>query len=131
MPSRQEGDDLLGGDLQFPSEAAADVRGDDANLGLGHAQGQGEHHAQDVRHLGGRPHRDLLASGVDDDGARLHKRGYESLLAVFALDQDFGVADGVFHVVAGAGFLGVEHPGGGAVGAEVGVGEHLVGGCLL
>ena len=80
-------------------------------------------------HLGGRPHRHLLAGGVDDRRARLHEGRDEPLLAVLALDDDAVLArlgDGRLDVAAGARRGGVELPERRLVRAEVGVRQHLV-----
>ena len=137
LPSRRAtapGDQLLRRGLELAAEAAADVGRDHPDLGLGHAGGRREREPQDVRDLGGRPHRDLLAGRVDDDGARLHEGRDQPLLAVLALDHDAvaaGLLDGLVDVAAGAGLARVEHPERRLVGAEVGVREHLVGRGLL
>ena len=102
---------------------------DDPDLGLGHAEDRGEQEPQDVRVLRGRPHGELLAGRVHDDGARLHERRDESLLAVLPLDHDAvgaGLGDRRLDVAAGAGVLGVELPEGGLVGPELRVREDLV-----
>ena len=72
-----------------------------------------EQKPQDVRDLGRRPHRDLVAGRVDDDAARLHERRDQPLLAVLALDDDrlAGVGDRVVDVAAGARLGRVEDPG--------------------
>ena len=129
-----DGDALLGRRLQLAAEPAADVGGDDPDLGLGDAHRRGDEEPQDVRDLGGRPDRHLLAGRVDDHRAGLHEGRDQPLLAVLALDDDAvgaGLGDGLVDVAAGALLGGVELPEGALVGAEVGVGEHLVGGGLL
>ncbi len=120
------GQPLLRRHLQLAAEAAADVRGDDPDLRLRDAGRGREREAHDVRDLGRRPHRQLLAGRVDDDGARLHEGGDESLLAVLALDDDAVLAcggNGLLDVTPGAGLGGVEGPQGRLVGAEVGMRE--------
>ena len=87
-PGDQEGHQLLGGELQLAAEAAADVRRDHPDLGLGDPGHQGQQDPQDVRHLGGRPHGDLLTGRVDDGRARLHERRNQPLLAEPPLDHD-------------------------------------------
>ena len=124
-----EGGELLGRRLELATETAADVGGDDADLGLGDARRRGHEEPEDVGDLRGRPDDDLLAGRVDDGGPRLHERGHEPLLAVLALDDDAVLArlgDGCVDVATRAGGGGVELPEGGAVGAQVGVHEHLV-----
>ena len=115
--------------LQLAAEATAHVGRDHAQLRLRDAHRRGEREPQDVRDLGGGPHGDLLAGGVDHHGAGLHERRDQPLLAVLPLDHDAAVArlaDRVLDVAAGAGLAGVEHPERRLVGAEVGVREHLV-----
>jgi hypothetical protein len=127
-------DPLLRRRLELAAEATANVGGDDADLGLGHPGGRREGEPQDVGDLRRRPHGQLLPRRVDDDRARLHERRDEALLAVLALDDDAvlaGLGDRLVGVAAGAGLGGVEHPQCALVGAEVGVGEHLVLGGLL
>ena len=73
-----------------------------------------------------RPHGELLTGRVDDDGARLHERRDQPLLAVLALDHDAvaaGLLDRLVDVAAGAGLGRVELPERRLVGAEVGVRE--------
>ena len=67
--SRRE--DLLAVDLQLGAEPAADVGRDHPQLVLGDAGGRGQHHPQDVRDLGGRPHGDSPPS----PGAATDARG--------------------------------------------------------
>ena len=132
--SHREGDHLLRGLLQLPAEAATHVGGDHADLRLRDPGGGGDGEAQDVRHLGGRPDGDLLPGGVHDDGAGLHERGDQPLLAVLALQDDAVAAclvDGGLDVAAGAGVGGVEAPERRLVGAQVRVGQHGVLGGLL
>ncbi len=72
LPSRRPTAQAIhssGVDLELAAEAAADVGRDDPDLGLGHAGGGGQREAHDVRDLGRRPHRDLLAGRVDDDAS--------------------------------------------------------------
>ena len=78
----------------------------------------------------GRPDRDLLTGRVDDDRPGLHERGDEPLLAVLALDDDAvgrgpsAMASSTSPPVpcsAESSFQKAR-----LVGAEVGVGEHLV-----
>ena len=124
------GDPLLRGGLELAAEAAADVGGDHPDLGLGHAGRRGQREPQDVRDLGGRPHRELLTGRVDHDRAGLHERRDQPLLAVLPLDHDAvgaGLGDRLLDVAAGAGLAGVEDPERRLVGAEVGVREHRVG----
>jgi len=121
----QHGDDLLRGHLQLAAEATADVRCDHPDLVLGDAQRHGHHGAHDVRHLGGRPQRELLAGGVTHHRAGLHEGGNQPLLAEAALDGDFRGRDRVLYAAAGAGFRGVEHPEGALVGPQIRV--HQIG----
>ena len=81
-------DDLLGGDLQFAAEPAADVRGDHPELVLRDALGERDHQLEDVRDLGRRPHGDLLAGRVDHGRPRLHERRDQPLLAEDPFDDD-------------------------------------------
>ena len=85
-----EGEHLLGVDVELEAEAAADVGRDDADLVLADAGDQREHDAQDVRDLGGGVDGVLVGrgDGRDDDGARLHRRAHEALLLEAALDDD-------------------------------------------
>ena len=92
-PGHQQGDDLLRRDLQLAAEAAADVRGDHAQLVLGDAGGHRQHDPQDVRHLGGGPHRVVVALRLDDDRPRLHERRDQPLLDEPAADHDVGVRE--------------------------------------
>ena len=117
---------LLGGELQLAAEAAADVRGNHPDLGLGDAGHQRQEDPYEVRHLRRGPHGDLLASGVDHRGARLHEGGDQSLLTELSLNDDAvdaGSRDRLFYVTAGASGGRVEDPGCAVVGAEVGVRE--------
>ena len=122
-------DPLLRRGLQLAAETTTDVGGDDPDLGLGYAGGGRQGEPEDVRDLGRRPHGDLLAGRVDHDAAGLHEGGDQPLLAVLALDEDAvgaGRLDRGLDVGAGAGLGRVEDPQRRLVGAEVGVGEHLV-----
>ena len=89
----QEREHLLRGDLQLAAEAAADVGGDDPQLVLGDAGDHRQHHPQDVRDLGRRPHREVVALRLDDDRARLHERRDQPLLDEPPADDDLGVGE--------------------------------------
>ena len=125
----EEGQPLLRCRLQLAAESAADVRRDHPDLRLGRAGRRGQQEPCDVRDLGRGPHRDLLAGRVDHRRARLHERRDQPLLAVLPLDHDAVGArllDRLVDVAARAALGGVERPDGRDVGAQVGVGEHLV-----
>ena len=120
-PADRPGDPLLGRDLELAAEPAADVGCDHPDLRLGHAGRRGQREPHDVRDLGGRPHRVLLAGRVHHDRARLHERRDQPLLAVLALDHDAvgaGRSDGLLDIAAGARLGGVEDPQRGLVGAR-------------
>ncbi len=126
LDRRGEDEDLLGRDLQLAAEPAADVRGDHPQLVLGHARGGRRQRLEDVRDLRRRPHGQLLTGRVDDDGAGLHERRDEPLLAEPPPDDDrigvlLGGGDRVPGAPARAGLAGVEHPVRARVRAEVGV----------
>ena len=134
LAGHRPGDPLLGSGLQLAAEPASDVGGDHADLRLRYARRGGEQEPGDVRDLGRRPHGDLLAGRVDDDGPRLHEGGDQPLLAVLALDDDavglrFG--DDLVDGATGALARGVELPERGLVRAQVRVREDLVLGGLL
>ena len=115
--------------LQLAPKAAADVRCDHPDLRLGHTGGRREGEPHDVRDLGRRPHRDLLAGRVDHHRAGLHECRDESLLAVLPLDHDpvaAGLLDRLLDVAAGARLARVEHPKRALVRPEVRVGDDLV-----
>ena len=115
LAGHDEGEHLLGVDVELGAEAAAHVGRDDAQLVLRDAGGERQHHPQDVRDLGGRVERELVGSGDrrDDDGARLHRGGQQPLLEEAALDDDHvlaGLGQGLRVVGAGAGEVEQEAP---------------------
>ena len=129
VTSGGQGGELLRSRLQLAPEPAAHVWGDDPHLRLRHARRRRDEEPQDVRHLGGGPHHDLLTRGVHHRGARLHEGGDEPLLAVLALDDDAlgpGLVDLLVDVATGAALRGVEPPQGRLVGTEVGMRQDLV-----
>ena len=89
-------EDLLGVDVELGAEAAAHVGGHDAQLVLGDARGEREHHAQHVGDLGGGVQGELVGrrDRRHDDGARLHRRRQQTLLAEPARDHDRVVTGG-------------------------------------
>ena len=117
----EQGDHLLRRHLQLAAESAPDIRGDHAHLVLRDLQRHRQHQPQDVRDLRGRPHGELRAGRVDHHRARFHERRNQPLLAEGALQEHFGVADGLFDVAARAGLRGVERPDRADVGAEIGM----------
>ena len=96
LPGHGEGDELLGVHVELRAEAAADRRGDHAQLVLRHAGRRRQHHLEDVRDLRGRPHRVLAAVGLRHDrhAAGLHGRRDQPLLDVALLDGVDGVGEG-------------------------------------
>ena len=87
----RDGEQLLGVDVELGAEAAADVRGDHAQLRLGHPErGRGEQ-PQDVRHLRRRPERDVAAGlRPGDDAARLDRVRDQRRLDVAVLHDHVG-----------------------------------------
>ena len=126
VAGRKQCDDLFRRHRQLAAEATTDIGCDDAHFRLGDGERQCDHQAQDVRHLGRRPHCDLLAGRVDHGRARLHERRDESLLIVGALDHDIAARPGVLDVAAGAGRRRVEHPLSRQIGAKIGMGKGTV-----
>ena len=82
-----QADRLLGVDVELGAEGPADVRGDDAELRLGDAEGEREQGAQDVRDLGRRPHRHLARDRhrLGEHPARLHGVGDQPWVVVALL----------------------------------------------
>ena len=121
LPGDGEGDELLGVHVELRAEPAADRRRDHPELVLGHAGGGREHHLEDVRDLGGRPHGDLAAVGLRHHrhAARLHGRRDQPLLDVALLHHVGGVGEGGVD----RGLVGDELPRVALVGAE-GVVDH-------
>ena len=91
-----QGEDLLGVDVQLGAEAAADVRCHHAQLVLRDAGGQREHDPQHVRDLGGGVHRELVRGRDrgDHDTAGLHRGRDQPLLQEPALDDHAVVTGG-------------------------------------
>ena len=92
----------------LPPKPPPDVGGDHPQLVLGDAGDQRQHHPEDVRDLGGGPHRVVVALRLDDDRARLHERRDQPLLDEPPADDDLGVGEGLVGVRARAGLAGVE-----------------------
>jgi hypothetical protein len=97
-----------GVDLELPAEPTTDVGRDHAQLVLRDAGDQRQHHPQDVRDLGGRPQREVVALRLHDDRARLHERRDEPLLHEPPADDDIGVGERLLGVTGRAGLPAVE-----------------------
>ncbi len=70
----RDGEQLLRVDVELGAEAAADVRRDHPQLGLGYPERRSGEQAQDVRHLRRRPQRHIAARlGPRDDAPRLDR----------------------------------------------------------
>jgi hypothetical protein len=84
LAGERDGELLLGVDVQFRAEGAADLRGDHSDLRLGDAQRQRQQRPQDVRDLRRRPDRVLAlgGDGHDEDAARLDRGRDQAVLAV-------------------------------------------------
>lgn len=110
-----EGEELLGVDVELRAEAAADVRGDDPDAGVGDAGDRGEDVTHEVRHLGGgvdgEPGADLVRHA--HHRARLHRRGDHALLQVAPGHDDLGVGE------RGVDVAGGQRPGVAVVGAHL------------
>ena len=122
-PRQDQRQGLLGVDVELRAEAAADVRGDDAQLGVGDAADRGEDVAHEVRHLRRGVEGEAAADGIgrDDDRAGLHRRGDHALLHVAALDDHVGLGERRVDVADG------ERPGVAVVRAELLVHERGTG----
>jgi hypothetical protein len=114
-PRQRERERLLGVDVELGAEAAADVRGDDADLAVGDAADQGEQVAHEVGHLRGRVDGERAAHRLRDDHDRsgLHRRGQHALLQVPPLDHHVGLREGPLDVADG------QWPGVAVVGAQL------------
>ena len=82
-------------DADLVAEAAADVGGDDVDLGLGNARQQRGHGAHDVRRLEGAPDGQLAVDLVHrgDAGAGLERAGVHPLIDDFFLHVDLGLGE--------------------------------------
>jgi hypothetical protein len=116
-----EGDQLLGRHLQLAAEAPADVGRDHPDLVLRYAELQRQEHAQDVRDLRRRPHRDLVCGRIHDHAAWLDRRRDEPLLHEPAFDHHVGGVQRRADLLAGARVGRVEDPGVALVGAVIGM----------
>jgi hypothetical protein len=93
-----------------------------------YAEGHRGHCLEDVRHLGRRPHRELLGGRVDHDRSGFHERGDQPLLTKAAPHHDLvgvglGGRERRVDVTAGARLTGVESPHRALVGAQIGMDE--------
>jgi hypothetical protein len=87
-------------DLQLGAEAAADLGGDDPELGLGDAEDQGQEDPHEVRDLGRRPDGELALGRhrLDHDGARLERVGDQARVEVALGDHHRGVGEDLVDV---------------------------------
>ena len=110
-------------DLELRSEPAADLGGDDPQLGLGDPRRDGHGHPDDVRDLGGRPHRELAGDGVGrpEEAAGLDRIGDQAGQIVTSLDDHRGIGERLVDVAIG------ERPRVGLVRPEVLVQDRRVG----
>ncbi len=134
-PAQLEGqgdaEQLFGVDVELAAEAAAHSGSDDAELVLGHAQGDGGHHLQDVGHLGGGVEGQIAAEGLGHGahGAGLHGDGDQPLLHISLADLVGGVGEGLVDLAGSA--LDLEVPLVALVGTEVRVDDDPVAECVF
>ena len=81
----------LEADLALGTEAAAEVRHDDADPVLRQAEGLRDASPGRERHLGRRPDRDVVALPLGEDRPRLDRDGVRAVGDVAALDDDVGL----------------------------------------
>ncbi len=108
---------FLAVDLELAAEPAADLRGDDPDALLVLAHHEREEQLQEVRDLGGGPHRQRAGLVVSDHAARLDRRARRAVVDEAALHDDVGLGDAGLDVAA------AQRPLVDLVGAEVGVDE--------
>ena len=95
---------LLAVDVQLAAEAAAHLRGDDADAVFREPEHQRQHGPQEMRDLGRAPHGQLvLAREVPGHhAAGLHRDRRQPLVDELLLDDDVGVGAGLVHVPGAA-----------------------------
>jgi hypothetical protein len=86
--------------IDLHAEAAADVRGDDADLVLGHAELARHEQPDQVRVLARQVEREGAGAEVGHAGARLDRRAGRAVVDDPALDHDVGLGPGRVHVAA-------------------------------
>ena len=100
LARRPRAADLLGVDLQLGAEAAADLGGDHADPVLADAEHDREEQAQEVRHLGRAPDRQLVGAVVGQHAARLDRRAGDAMVDDATLDDDVGLGEAGLEVAA-------------------------------
>ena len=94
QPLREREDEhLLAVGLELRAEAAAHVGRDHAQLVLGDAEHAGEDEARDVRDLGRRIERELVAADLADRAARLDRRARGAVVHEAVLDRDLRLGE--------------------------------------
>ena len=96
----REHERLLGVGLELRAEAAAHVGCDHAQLVLRNAEHSGEDEARDVRDLGGRVERELVAAELPDRAARLDRRTRGAVVHEAVLDGHLGLGEAGVDVAA-------------------------------
>ena len=91
---------LLAVGLELRAEAAADVGSHHAQLVLGDAEHAGEDEARDVRDLGRRPEREVVAASLGDRAARLDRRARGAVVHEAVLHRDVSLGEAGVDVAA-------------------------------
>ncbi len=131
LAGERDAQQLLGVHVELGAEATADRRCHDAQLVLGDAERDRDHHLEHMGDLGRGVQREVTAErlGYGDDGPRLHRHRDQPLLHVALGDGERGVVE---RLLDGAvGLLDEQVPGVRRVGAEVGVDQHTVAQCVF
>ena len=130
MPSLRDechAQQFLGVHVELGAESSADGGCDDAELVLGDAERDGDHHLEHVGDLGGGVQREVAAERLrhGDDGAGFHRHRDQALLDVALAD---GVRGAIERLLDGAvGLLDEQVPGVRRVRAEFGMHQHPIG----